>query len=77
MLRSIITELYYLPFVYVHGVRFDTAYIRSKLVGLSADALIRVVDTLKGKDVKNVHAYMQHAVLNAADDYAADLIINS
>lgn len=77
MLRSIITELYYLPFVYVHGVRFDTAYIRSKLVGLSADALIRMVDALKGKTAKNPRAYLISAILNAADDYTADLIINS
>ena len=77
MLKNVITELFYLPYVYVGGARLSNAVVRSKLTGLSADALIRVVDMLRGKDVKNVHAYLLSAVVNAADDYAADLIISS
>jgi len=77
MLECIIERLYYTDSLKVDGAKLDNRQIRSRLKALTADALICVIDSIKGKNLKNPQAYLLRAVVNAQENYMANCICDS
>ena len=77
MLECIIERLYYTDSLKVDGVMLDNRQIRSRLKTLTAEAIIYVIDSIKGKNLKNPQAYLLRAVVNAQQNYMANCICDS
>ncbi len=77
MLENAITKIFYSKTLTVDGIPLSQPILRSKLMLLTGDALIMVIDKMKQKEGKidSPSKYLMSAIVNAADDYTADCLI--
>lgn len=79
LFKRIITGIYHSPKLAVGGKVLSQKELRRRLAALSGDALIYALDELGANagDIKSPSAYLTAAIVNAADNYSAESLMDA